>query len=40
MTNIAIFTEKVLENAKHKEIILRLRRTKVLRNEQHTQELS
>lgn len=39
ITNISIFTEKVLENLKHTEIILQLRCTKFLRKKQHTQEL-
>lgn len=39
ITNIFIFTEKVLENLEHTEIILQLRHTKFLRNMQHTQEL-
>lgn len=39
ITNISIFTEKVLENLKTTEVNLQARCTKFLRNMQHTEKL-
>lgn len=39
ITNISIFTEKVLENLKNTEVTLQPRCTKFLRNMQHTEKL-